>query len=719
MASVPESRYINRELSWLDFDARVLEEAERSDNPLFERLKFLSITASNLDEFFMVRVAGLRQQAEAGFMGADPAGMTPREQLRAVSERCHELVRAQYACWSRLLQELGGVDVAFLREKDLSEKQAAWLDRYFTEVVYPVLTPLAVDAARPFPRVTGKRLTLAVRLRRTGAEEDCDYFALVQVPPILNRTVELPSEEGRRFMLLEDIILRRLPDLFAGYRMEGACLFRVTRDADLSIDEDAADLMVEIQKSILQRKWGHPVRLEVMTGFIGDRPDRVTMDLLVEWLGVGKRDIYTVAGPLDLTLLMGLVRLEGFDALRDEPWPPLPPADLKEDEDIFEAIRSRDLLIHHPYESFDRVIDFVRRAAEDPHVLAIKQTLYRVSGQSPIVTALIRAAENGKQVTALVELKARFDEENNIAWARRLEQSGCHVIYGMAGLKVHCKALLVVRREEDGIRRYVHLSTGNYNDATARLYSDMGLFTCREAFGADVSALFNLLTGYSAPPRFRKLAVAPIGLRDFFDRQIGKEIRLAAEGRPARIIAKVNSLIDPGVIEKLYEASAAGVRVDLIVRGVCGLRPGVPGLSDNIRVVSIVGRFLEHHRIFYFSEGGRPAVYLSSADWMSRNMDRRVEVCFPVEQPNLRQRLIDLLDLMLSDNRQARLHLPDGRYVPVPVRGPEVSAQRTLYGQVRAHWEEQRRQPPAFRPKLSQREEEARDGNGDAGQNPA
>lgn len=708
MASDHKSRFINRELSWLDFNLRVLEEAEKPDNPLFERLKFLAITASNLDEFFMVRVAGLKQQIEAGFTGSDPAGMSPREQLRAVSNHCHDMTGQQYDCWFRLQPLLREAGVTFLREDDLTERQTAWLDRYFTEVVYPVLTPLAVDAARPFPRVSGRRLTLAVRLRKDGEEENYDYFALVQVPPILNRLVELPSEQeqGRQFIFLEDVILRRLSDLFAGYRMEGACLFRVTRDADLTIDEDAADLMVEIQKSILQRKWGHPVRLEVMTTFIGEREDKTTMDLLIEWLGIGKRDLYAVKGPLDLTFLMGLSRLDGFDELRDEPWPPLPPADLEEDEDIFEAIRSRDIMVHHPYESFDCVVDFIRRAADDPDVLAIKQTLYRVSGNSPIVAALIRAAENNKQVTVLVELKARFDEENNIAWARRLEQAGCHVIYGMTGLKVHCKTLLVVRREEDGIRRYVHLSTGNYNDSTARLYTDMGLFTCRESFGSDASALFNLLTGYSAPPRFKKFAVAPMGLRDFFYGQIDKEIRYAAEGRPARIIAKVNSLIDPGMIDKLYEASNAGVRIDLIIRGICGLRPGVLGLSENIRVISIIGRFLEHHRIFYFSGGGKPLVYLSSADWMSRNLDRRVEVCFPVEQPALRDRLMNLLDLMLSDNSNARLHLPDGHYIPVKGQGlAPVSAQAVLYENIRRFWKDKKQQLSAFQPKLSQRED--------------
>lgn len=677
--------YINRELSWLDFNYRVLEEAEDESNPLMERLKFLAITASNLDEFFMVRVAGLKEQVESGHTGADPAGLTAWEQLELVSEKAHGMVQRQYACWAALVLELAREKILMLDMDGLDAAQRRSFEDWFDDTVYPVLTPLAVDSGRPFPVVANRSVNLCVRMRKLQQEGgDAPLFAVVQVPQVLNRFVEAPRSQGRRcFVPLESLMTGRVSGLFPGYEVLALCPFRITRDSDLLVDEGAEDLMSEIARSVKRRKWGSPVRLELQAGPEGAASDPDIKEFLVKALRVKKPDVYEAEGPLDLSALMKFARLPGFDHLRDKPWEPRTPADFLGEEDLFAAIRERDRLVHLPYESFEPVERFLALAARDPDVLAVKQTLYRVSGNSPVVEALMNAAENGKQVTVLVELRARFDEENNIGWAKKLEDAGCHVIYGLPGLKIHCKVLLVVRREAGGIRRYVHMSTGNYNGATARLYTDIGMFTCRETFGADASALFNTMTGYSTADSWRKLRIAPRGLRDFFYAMLSREMENARAGRPARVIAKVNSLIDWGIIKRLYEASTASVRVDLVVRGMCSLRAGVPGLSENITVRSIVGRCLEHSRVFHFENGGIPELYLSSADWMQRNLDRRVEALFPVEQESIRRRLSEMLEAYLRDNVKARAMLSDGSYVRLaPAAGEEAfSAQAWLMEQ--------------------------------------
>ncbi len=667
--------FINRELSWLDFNARVLEEAYEKDNPVLERCKFLGITASNLDEFFMVRVAGVREQVRSGYKEPDAAGLTPAEQLRLLSEKIHAFTEKQYNCLHRsLIPLLRQHDIFLLREEELDERQKEFVDTYFENVLFPVLTPLAVDRSRPFPMLLNKSLNLAVRLER----EEETAFAVVQVPSILPRLVELPCEHGKSFLPLECILTRHLEDLFELHRIQASAAFRVTRNGDLAIDEEAEDLLIEIQESIKKRKRGRPVRLELTR-----HCDPELREFLVDMLRVEEPDIYEETGPLDLTFCFRLSSLD--DSLRLAPIEPVPAADFIGWDDPFAAIRERDRFVHHPYESFDAVVDFVRAAAEDPDVLAIKQTLYRVSGHSPIIAALIRAAENGKQVTVLVELKARFDEENNIHWALKLEEAGCHVVYGLAGLKTHCKILLVVRREEDGLRRYVHLGTGNYNDSTARQYTDMGMFTCRESFGADASSLFNVLTGYSRPPRYNRLVAAPDGLRPFFYERIAQEIENVRRGLPAGIFAKVNSLADPAMVAKLYEASEAGVPITLVVRGICCLTPGVPGVSGNITVLSLVGQLLEHSRIFRFENGGNPKLYLGSADWMPRNLDRRVELVFPVEDERIRERVEEVIRLTTEDTVNARMEDREGKYAFKDMRkNDELNCQLELSRRARA-----------------------------------
>ena len=668
--------FTNRELSWMDFNGRVLEEATKKDSPVLERMKFLSITASNLDEFFMVRVAGLQEQVLSKYKIRDISGMLPTEQLSALSEKIHDFCDRQYACFHRsILPELNREKVALLRPEELSEYQKRYLEDYFDRILFPVLTPLAVDRSRPFPLLANKSLNIAVRLK--GEDEEEPSFAVVQVPSILSRFLELPSDEvgTHSFILLENIIMLQMHKLFELHPIKAMSPFRVTRDSDLSIDEEAEDLLSEIQKSIKERKRGRPARLELLQNC-----DHETMEFLTDMLDVQPCDIYEVPGPLDLTFCMKFSMQPGYDKLRVPAIVPVESADFYGCTDMFSWIRKKDRMVHHPYESFDCVVDFVRQAAADPDVLAIKQTLYRVSGNSPIIAALIRAAENGKQVTVLVELKARFDEENNIHWAKKLEAAGCHVIYGLSGLKTHCKILLIVRREDDGIRRYVHMSTGNYNDSTARLYTDIGLFTCNDYFGKDASSLFNVLTGYSRPPEYNKMIVAPDGMKTAFCRLIDTELENAQKGLPCGIIVKVNSLVDPVIIEHLYAASQAGVPIQLIIRGICCLKAGIAGLSENITVISIVGQLLEHSRIFRFENGGNPKIYLGSADWMPRNLDRRVELVFPVEDPDLRQRLFDTLNLMLSDTTNARIQLPDSSYVPVSKRGKKtINSQTEFY----------------------------------------
>lgn len=653
--------FINRELSWLEFDARVLGEAEDVLNPLFERLKFLSITASNLDEFFMVRVASLKDMVNAGYTKKDIAGMTAAEQLAALDERTHAFVKRQYKIYNdELVPALAREGFHIIgSHEELTHEQEIFVDKYFHEDVYPVLTPMAVDSSRPFPLIRNKTLNIAALLKKKNGDDGTE-FATVQVPSVLPRFVRLPGEQDT-VILLEEIIERNIDKLFLNYDILCAYPYRIMRNADLSIDEeDAADLLKEIEKQLKKRQWGQAIRLEVQGNI-----DKQLLKRLKSELNITDSDIYRIDGPLDLTFLMKLYGSFDYAKLKTPKYMPAPVPELMNGKNIFEAVREGDILLHHPYQTFDPVVDFVRQAANDPGVLAIKQTLYRVSGNSPIVAALAAAAENGKQVSVLVELKARFDEENNIIWARKLEQAGCHVIYGLVGLKTHSKITLVVRREEDGIRRYVHLGTGNYNDSTAKLYCDMGLFTCSPAIGEDATAVFNMLSGYSEPVGWNKLSLAPLWLRDRFHYLVEREIRHAKEGQEAHIIAKMNSVCDKDIIELMYRASKAGVKIELIVRGICCLIPQLEGVSENITVRSIVGTFLEHSRIFYFENGGNPEIYMASADWMSRNLDRRVEIMFPVEDAKLKKEVKHILDVQLADNVKAQLMQPDGSYVRV------------------------------------------------------
>lgn len=667
----PEYFY-NRELSWLKFNLRVLKEAMVKDTPLLERLKFIAISASNLDEFFMVRVAGLWSNFDSGVEKRDASGMSVHEQLVAISQAAHEQVRTQTKSLIALMAEMDAVKLHFRRVKDLSELGKDWLEEYYREVVFPVLTPMAVDASRPFPFLANKTLNLAVELIKADGEHS---MGLIQVPSVLDRIVEVEPEGKRTFVFLEDIIASHCHDLFKGCHILDMVSFRVTRDSDLDLEEDdSVDLMKEVEESLRKRKRGAAVRLEIFK----TNNNRIKK-FLEENLDVTEMEVYEINGPLDPTCFFKFIGMKGMWPWLYEPFVPQRPLELPDDSDLFAAIRKNDILLHHPYESFDPVVKLVSDAADDPQVLAIKQTLYRVSGNSPIVAALARAAENGKQVTVLVELKARFDEENNILWARRLEKAGCHVIYGLVGLKTHAKIILIVRKEDNGIRRYLHLGTGNYNDSTAKLYTDLGLMTANDEFGSDASAFFNLLSGYSEPPVWNKLVMAPLGLREKIYALIDNEIAMVRSGREGHIIAKMNSLIDQPVIQKLYEASAAGVHIDLIVRGICGLRTGIEGISDNITVRSIVGRQLEHSRIFWFANGGEEQLYLSSADWMPRNLNDRVELFFPVETEEHIRRIKALLDLYLRDNVGAHMMQSNGSYRRVRNKLEPVSAQSTLY----------------------------------------
>jgi polyphosphate kinase len=666
VAAVEPSWFTNRELSWLDFNERVLEEARDPSNPLLERLRFLTICASNLDEFFEVRVAGLQAQLYENLEPQDPPpdGMGPLAQLLEIERRAHDFVARLYDAWLNEVRPLLAKSGIWLcSPEELNSAQTAFLDEFFDTQVYPVLTPLAIDPAHPFPHVHNKSLNLLLRVE-SNKSQPRPLYAVLQVPSVINRLVPLPSEADgqRRFVLLEDVIGRRLDAVFGGYRVTERVAFRATRNSDLSNQENEvrSSLLSTIEEALRQRKWGAAVRLEIS--------DRADEDFLAQLLSASAleledRDVYKVSGPVDLTALLALYKLEGFRDLKDPPFEPQTPAALAKRNNIFAAIRDSDILIHHPYESFSPVVQLVEQASEDPQVLAIKMTLYRTAEANPIITALARAAENGKQVTALVELQARLDEESNIDKALMLQKAGVHVVYGIVGLKTHCKATLVVRRDHDVIRRYVHLGTGNYNPTTARLYTDLSFFTCRREFGEDASALFNLLTGYSRGNDWNKLVVAPAHLASRLAELIDRECAHAQAGRPARIVAKMNSLVDPQIILKLYDASQAGVGIDLIVRGICCLRPGMPGVSDRIRVTSIVDRYLEHSRITYFQNGEDPEVFLSSADWMPRNFRRRVEIMFPIEDPRLKRRVVDgILQVDLADNLKARELQSDGTY---------------------------------------------------------
>lgn len=663
----PEN-YYNRELSWLKFNYRILMEAKDKNIPLFDRLNFLSITESNLSEFFMVRIASLIDLVHAGVTKKDIAGLTPREQLDLIIPETKNMMNAQYTTLNRsLLPALEANGLKLVKHyEDLTEKQAKFVDKYFEREVYPVLTPMAVDSSRPFPLISNRTLNIGALIK--DKKKEVIDIATVQVPSVLARVVELPAEgDTREIILLEEIIKKNLNKLFLNYEIVCAYPYRIMRNADLAIDEDdAADLLKEIEKQIKKRAWGEVIKLEVEADM-----DKRLLKELKKQLQVSGEAVYLINGPLDLTFLSKVRGLDGFDHLKGKKYIPQPVYGFNYDENIFEQIKRKDILLHHPYYEFTPVIEFIRQAAKDPDVLAIKQTLYRVSGNSPIVAALAQAAENGKQVTVLVELKARFDEENNINWAKKLEKAGCHVIYGLVGLKTHSKIALVVRREEDGIKRYVHLGTGNYNDITARLYTDTGILTASDSIGEDATAVFNMLSGYSEPPAWNKLLVAPIWMKDRFLALIDREKENARLGKDAKIVAKMNSLCDPVIIRALYEASNAGVRIELIIRGICCLKAGVKGLSENITVRSIVGNFLEHARIFYFYNDGFEDVYMGSADWMPRNLDKRVEITFPVEDEDLKRRVINILDIQLADTLKAHIMQPDGSYEKIDLRGRE------------------------------------------------
>lgn len=661
----------NRELSWLGFDERILGEAKDKQIPLFERLKFLSITSSNLDEFFMVRVASLKDMVHAGYEKPDIAGMSPKVQLRHISVQTHNLVEEQYRVYARsLLPALKKIGLTVIgKHEELTKEQGEFVDAYFEENIYPVLTPMAMDSSRPFPLIRNKTLNLGSLIRKKESKKNKEVleFATVQVPSVLPRFVELPQGKNgeRQIILLEEIIERNIGKLFLSYDVVCTHPYRIMRNADLTIDEDeAADLLKEIQKQLKKRQWGEVIRLEAEADM-----DPRLRDILKKEFDIKDEDIFPIHGPLDLTFLMKLYGLDGFEEYKTPKYTPQPIPALQNEDDIFTNIRKGDIFLHHPYYTFDPVVDFVKKAAKDPDVLAIKQTLYRVSGNSPIIAALAQAAENGKQVSVLVELKARFDEEHNIVWAKMLEKAGCHVIYGLLGLKTHSKITLVVRKEEEGIRRYVHLGTGNYNDSTAKLYTDCGMFTCSEKIGQDATAVFNMLSGYSEPSTWNKLVVAPLWMRNRFLHLIEMETENAKKGQKGHIIAKMNSLCDRDIIAALYAASAAGVKIELIVRGICCLKTGIPGISENITVHSIVGNFLEHARIFYFYSNGQEEIYMGSADWMPRNLDKRVEIIFPVEDEKLKKEICHILDIQLSDNTKAHLLQADGTYVKPDKRG--------------------------------------------------
>ena len=669
-----QTTYFNREISWIEFNSRVLEEAMDDAVPLLERLKFLAIFSTNLDEFFMVRVSGLQEQLDANPSALSPDGLTPATQMKQVSERLRPLIQRQSGCLlNEILPGLEQSGVRLLSYQDLSQTERDDLRKFFFDRVFPVLTPLTVDPSHPFPYISNISLNLGVLLAIPGGPVDeKPRFARVKIPPNVPRLISVDNQ--RRFVLLEDLIGAHIAALFPQCPILECQPFRITRDADFEIEEDEAeDLMTSMEQTLRERRFGIGVRLEVSAAMSAPM-----VDLLCNSLELEKQDVYSITGPLNIPDLMTLYKLDIPDA-KDKPFEPVVPQHFRSGGNIFDVIRSHDVLLHHPYESFLPIVEFLRAAAADPDVLAIKQTLYRVGPDSPIVSALIEAAETGKQVAVLVELKARFDEENNILWARRLERAGAHVVYGVVGLKTHAKLALVVRQEGHSIRRYVHLGIGNYNPATAGIYTDLGLFTSNEAFGVDCSEFFNYLTGYSGQTQYRKLVAAPIGLRERLVHLIRREAQHKSAGRSAGIVARFNSLTDPGIIEELYAASAAGVPITLIVRGVCCLRPGIPGKSDTIRVASIVGRFLEHLRVYLFANAGSEEVYLSSADLMHRNLDRRVELMFPIEDSNLLNRIHrEVIENALNDTRKIHWLQTDGTYLHQPASDSQYDSQTGL-----------------------------------------
>lgn len=674
-------RYLNRDLSWVEFNRRVLLEARDASTPLLERAKFLSIVSSNLDEFMSVRVAGIQDQIRAGYVKKDFTGYTPAGLYKRLISRISTMVTEQYRTFRDISRQLVRENIMFLKYDDLNMAQRKSMETYYHDIVFPVLTPMAVDQSRPFPLVHTGFVYLAVVLKRENepqidedGEERSPYFAIVQIPSNLSRIIPLPNHSNSKkqaFILIEELIRHHIQTLFSGYEPLAVHEFRLTRNADLAFDEEGAeDLLEEIEKELRKRRWGSPVRMEIQKGI-----HPYALELLEEEFEVGEA-IFEIDGPLDLGYLGRLPgAVKGYPKLRYPQIDPVYPREFGHNTDFFEVLQERDVLMYHPYESFDAVTDFIDQAAEDPAVMAIKMTLYRVSGNSPLIQALANAAESGKQVTVVVELKARFDEERNIAWARKLEKAGCHVVYGLVGLKTHAKILLVVRQEGRDLKRYIHVGTGNYNDTTARLYTDIGLFTTDPLIGEDASQLFNLITGYSEAGHWKTLTVAPTSMKDKLLELIQREAEHATAGRPARIIAKMNSLSNQEMIDQLYEASSAGVNIDLIVRGVCCLRPGVEGLSEQITVRSIVDRFLEHSRIYYFENGGQPEVYISSADWMTRNLTRRIELMCPVTKEETRETLVQILNLSLADNVKAKRLVSSGKYEPIRNTQPDCRSQ--------------------------------------------
>ena len=688
--------YLNRELSWLEFNDRVLREGLNPELPLLERLKFLAIVSSNLDEFFMIRVASLMQMNSAGVRKRDSAGMTPAQQLQKIRRRVQRMVQEHSAGVEAAIQELAQQGVSILRPADWTDQQREWLRRYFMREIFDQLTPLALSDVKPLPILPGLKLHIAALLAPQQADPRgaCLTLVDVPVPPSCKRFIQLPSQEELLLVCVEDLIAENLDLIYPGREVKALAMFRITRDADVPIqDDDASDLLSTVEKAVLDRRRRRIVRLE-----ISGQANRQLVKELRDYLQIHAHLVYRINGLLDAACFWEVIGRKGWDHLRVPDWPPQTPRDLLGHDSLWGAIQDHDVLLFHPYESFDPVIQLVQQAAVDPEVLAIKIILYRTSGDSPIVRALEQAAYNGKEVIALLELKARFDEARNVQWARRLEDAGCYVLYGVAGLKTHAKALLIVRRETDRIRRYVHLSTGNYNERTARQYSDIGLLSADRDLAADVAALFNLLTGQSEPVGWNRLVIAPTGLRQHFLDLIHREAELSSPEQPGCIMAKLNSLQDPEICRALYHANQKGVKILLNVRGICVLRPGLPGVSENIEVVSIVDRFLEHARIFYFHNSGREEVYLGSADWMSRNLNRRIELLFPILAPHLRRRLIDILKTFFADNVKAWRLRPDGRYERVACQGEPLRAQEVFYKQAVAAAQEAEQTQRQFRP---------------------
>lgn len=689
MSKYTSEHFNNRELSWLDFNKRVLEEAMDERNPLMERLKFLAIFSSNLDEFYMVRVGGLKDEVLAGFnRPEDKTGLTPKQQIKSISMRAQELVETQYATYKKITKQLSNQHVRFLRTKHLNKTQQDFVKEYFRTHVFPVLTPIAVDAYRPFPMLLSKSLNIAVEIASNG--EGKKRLALVQVPSVLPRYLELPTddEEHTDLILLEDLIIQFIDSLFKGFVVESTMPFRITRNADMPFHEEGSrDVLKQIEKELKKRRYGIAIRLEVQQRSLR----KELLFMLQDVLDLHDRDIFIVDGPIDLTFLFGIYNQIGmeYDEMINETLIPFIPEGLESGKDIFQSIAKQDYLLHHPYHSFDPIVRFIVQAAKDPNVLAIKQTLYRVSGDSPIIKALTDAAESGKQVTVLVELKARFDEEKNIQWAKQLEKAGAHVIYGYKELKTHSKITLVVRILEGGVlQRFIHLGTGNYNDSTAKLYTDIGLLTTNEELAEDATNFFNWLSGYGARPSWHQFETSPDDMKDFFLNKIDDEIKLHEKYGNGRIVAKMNSITDRAIITKLYDASSAGVKIDLIVRGICCLRPGIKGVSENIKVISIIDRYLEHSRIFYFYQNGKEDLYCSSADWMTRNMKKRIEILFPILNASHKTYIKDMMALQLVDNVKARIQLSDGRYVYVKreTNEEEIQSQVIIHQYTGGRW---------------------------------